>query len=465
MGSKPPLGFAFALAWRSAAIGLLAFAGLLALQHGFYATTLVLAGLIVLTGLDIARRAKATDRMLAAFIDGLNTAGAEWPTPPLIGLPEVARAMAQAKGRTIGRHVQASTAGDYMQSLVDSVTAVLLVIEGEGPPAGVNLAARRMAGHEQGALGLAVALGPDALARISALRPGTSNIVRLADGGARLASCSGFNAPGSAPRRLIALQRLEGDLDAVQLKSWRDLVRVISHELMNSLTAICSLAETGADLLRKGQADGPAVAEAVEIIGRRSSGLMDFVERYRRVADLPEPRLEPLAAADLVATVDRLMGGLMAEAGVAYGSRITPEGLTMSADRNLIEQAIINLLKNALEATAGRETPLVRLSVSLDPDGIGIEVSDNGPGLPPRAQDALFVPFFTTKPGSSGIGLTLARQIALAHGGRLEYLGGRDGASFRLLLSQSPAPGERPTQPDKAKGPDLAIWPPLVWWS
>jgi signal transduction histidine kinase len=177
------------------------------------------------------------------------------------------------------------------------------------------------------------------------------------------------------------------------------------------------------------------LADALDVIARRSAGLMHFVERYRRLTDLPAPEVSRLRAADLAASLDRLMAPMMREAGVDYASVVTPPQLAFQADPDLLEQALINLLKNALEAVRGRPGAAVRLGIRLEENHLALIAEDNGPGLPEGEPEAVFVPFFSTKEGGSGVGLTLARQIALAHGGRLEAQarpGG--GAAFRLLL-------------------------------
>jgi len=210
---------------------------------------------------------------------------------------------------------------------------------------------------------------------------------------------------------------------------------VLAHEMMNSLTPILSLSETLKSRLPRSAA-GKALGADLEVIARRSAGLMNFVERYRRLTDLPPPEMARTRAAELAASLDRLMGPLMAEAGVDYASAVTPKALAFEADAELLEQALINLLKNALEAVRERKGAAVRLAIRLDDEALlALVVEDNGPGLPADDPDAAFVPFFSTKPGGSGVGLTLARQIALAHGGKLEHSarpGG--GAVFRLVL-------------------------------
>ena len=176
------------------------------------------------------------------------------------------------------------------------------------------------------------------------------------------------------------------------------------------------------------------------MIARRSAGLMSFVERYRRLTDLPAPEPRPVRAGEVAAGLDALMAPAMAEAGVDYASVVSPSGLAFSADPELLEQALINLLKNALEAVRGRDGAAVRLGLRLEDSGeTAIVVEDNGPGLPQGDPETVFVPFFTTKAGGSGVGLTLARQIALAHGGQLTVAANAPrGAVFELSLPERP---------------------------
>ncbi|MDB5425653.1 MAG: histidine kinase, partial [Phenylobacterium sp.] len=253
---------------------------------------------------------------------------------------------------------------------------------------------------------------------------------------AMLAQVSGFTTGGGA-RRLIALQSVAGDLDAVEIKAWQVLVRVLAHEMMNSLTPICSLSESIAGRLREaptGAADAELI-EAAEVIARRSEGLMHFVERYRRLTDAPATVKTATPAAELVRRLDRLSAAMIGEDPIAYSSAVRPSRLTLHADADLLEQAAINLLKNAVDAVRGRPDAAVRLELALEEDHVALSIADNGPGLPADDPEGAFVPFFTTKAGGSGIGLSMARQIAIAHGGRLEYRPGKpNGAVFRLTL-------------------------------
>jgi two-component system nitrogen regulation sensor histidine kinase NtrY len=436
MGSSRQQGagrFALGAALRAVAIGALAFGALMAGERHLWATALVQVAALLLIGLDLARSAAAADRLLAQFVEGLTAEGNERPAPQP-GLRQAAGAIERAFDRLAAARADRQRRIDHLEALLDNVAAALLVLDDAGQVVSANRAARQNLGATAGALAAVAAFPPATAVRLRSLPPGAREIIRLADGQAMLAQAASF-ATGGRRLTLVSLQRVAGELDAVELKAWQDLTRVLAHEMMNSLTPILSLSESlGARLKAKG-ARPAALADDAAVIARRSERLMHFVERYRTLADLPAPELAPIKAAELAGNLDRLMAPMMAEAGVDYASRVSPPRLSLSVDRELIEQALINLLKNALEAVRGRDAPAVRLAIRLDETQLALVVEDNGPGLPQDDPETAFVPFFTTKPGGSGIGLTLACQIALAHGGRLEHAarpGG--GAIFRIWL-------------------------------
>ena len=431
MGSSRALPFAAGVAVRAALIGALAFAAVaLAAWPHYYATAAILLGVAVLVGLDLARSAAGADRTLAQFVDGLFAEGYDRPGRKG-GAGRLGAAIDRALGELAALRAERQRRVDYLQALIDTVAAAVLVTTQDGRIEFANRAAAQRLG-EAPTLGALPALGAAAGAQLAAAPLGSRLVLTLADGRRALASVGAF-ASAAGPRRLIALQSLAGDLDAVEQEAWRDLTRILAHEMMNSLTPICSLAESLAAMGESG--DAAALAEAVEVIGRRSASLMSFVERYRRLAELPAPERAPIDAARFVAGLDALIGALAAERGAHYEGAVEPPDLAFAADPDLVEQAVINLLKNALDAVAGRPDGRVRLIIRGEAGGAAITVVDNGPGLAPSEAEAAFTPFFTTKPGGSGIGLSLARQIALAHGGRLEHRPAKGGgAAFQLLL-------------------------------
>jgi nitrogen fixation/metabolism regulation signal transduction histidine kinase len=421
------------VAVRATFIGIAAFGAAMAVAAHYYATAVVLAVLILIVLADLVRSVGATDRLIAQFIDGLTAEGHERPAPRL-GLQNAARAIDAALARLGASRAERQRRIDHLEALTDNVAAALLVTDGMGQIVTANRAARQGLGAQAGPIGSVPALSPETAQRLVELAPGARAILRLRDGRAVLAQVALFTAAARS-YRLVSLQNLASDLDAVELKAWQDLVRVLAHEMMNSLTPVCSISESLVSRLRSGPVAREEAAEAVEIIARRSGGLMSFVERYRRVTDLPRAEKTRLAAMDLVRSLDGLLAPMMAEAGVDYLSVVEPAGTVLNVDPDLVEQALINLLKNALEAVRGRPRAAVRLVCRIEDDQAVLIVEDNGPGLPEGDPETAFIPFFTTKAGGSGVGLTLARQIALAHGGRIGHAprpGG--GATFRLWL-------------------------------
>lgn len=220
-----------------------------------------------------------------------------------------------------------------------------------------------------------------------------------------------FRAEGRA-HTLLVISDLSRALREEERVAWQRLLRVLGHELNNSLAPIRSMAETLASMLAREPlpADWHEDARAgLAVIAKRADGLARFMARYTELAKLPPPTRKPVELASLVERIAALEPGwpLTIAGGPAC---------TLEIDPDQIEQALINLLRNAADAV--RETGGgMQLAWSLDPGGVRLQIRDDGPGLPPS--ENLFVPFFTTKPGGSGIGLVLARQIVEGHGGSL----------------------------------------------
>jgi signal transduction histidine kinase len=230
------------------------------------------------------------------------------------------------------------------------------------------------------------------------------------------------------------VEPVQGALDAVELGTQTDLIRVLSHEILNSLTPVTSLAGTTAVLLGEEEPDLAEARLAVLTLARRAEGMRRFIDSYRLVARLPEPRPRQFAAAPFARELERLFRVEWLEHRLDVS--IDP-GLTLTADPDLLAQLLINLLRNAAQATASGAGPLVRLAMREGAsDGQVISVEDNGPGVPLDARRDVFLPFFTTRKQGTGVGLNVARQIAVAHGWRIE-VGESDlgGAALRLFTT------------------------------
>jgi nitrogen fixation/metabolism regulation signal transduction histidine kinase len=391
---------------RTALLGALCWliTALLAQTH-YFATALVLLGIAALVAVGLAHRLTSLAR------------------------PAAAAQPAHQPALELSREL------DHAQALLDTVPAVLLVLEGSRVVY-LNRAARALARESVSSLAEIPALGP-AAAQMQAMRPAAREIVRLADGSAAYVSCAQYSAPGAAPRRLLALQRIAGELDAVEAKAWGDMARVLAHEMMNSLTPIASLSESLEQLLQSREGE-EELAAALEVIRRRSHGLMSFVERYRAVVELPTAAPRPVALKPFVDAIERLMSATFRERGIDFTASIVPQDMNASADAELLEQAVINLLRNAVEAVEGTAAPRIEVACRRSGGEISIEVHDNGRGLPDVEPGKVLTPFFTTKAGGGGIGLAVARHVALAHGGQLNVRPrAAGGATFSMVLPAS----------------------------
>ncbi|TFW29406.1 ATP-binding protein [Massilia arenosa] len=227
--------------------------------------------------------------------------------------------------------------------------------------------------------------------------------------------------------RLVALMPVESELEAEALKAWQQLVHVLTHEIMNSLTPVASLSHTAFDLLDelRGQAPHDAVqdlATAMDAIGRRADSLVAFVGSYRSLANLPQPRPELMRMADVFARVEALVGEGWRARGGAVTFQSDPSTLELRADPGQLEQALINLLKNSAEATADLLHPQASVRARLARGTrLRIEVTDNGPGVPDELSTQIFTPFFSTKKHGTGIGLAMVRHLVHANGGTVRY--------------------------------------------
>jgi two-component system, NtrC family, nitrogen regulation sensor histidine kinase NtrY len=225
---------------------------------------------------------------------------------------------------------------------------------------------------------------------------------------------------------LVSLQNIVNELEEQEIIAWQKLIRVLTHEIMNSVAPITSLAETVSTLLadelpqtdRERDEILSDVRHAISTIARRSAGLLVFVENYRTLSRIPEPNFSIIAVEGLVSDIIRLFEKDAAEKGVRLEQRVESSFLDITADRTLMEQVFINLVKNGIQASSSGGC--VTIHVLQSPTGrVIIEVSDIGTGIAEEVIDKIFIPFFTTKPDGSGIGLSFVRQALLKHSATL----------------------------------------------
>jgi two-component system nitrogen regulation sensor histidine kinase NtrY len=246
---------------------------------------------------------------------------------------------------------------------------------------------------------------------------------------------------------LVSLQDISSELEEKEIESWQKLIRVLTHEIMNSITPISSLAQTVREIMLEEkleqivlrpleQEDLDNIANALDTIQRRSQGLLNFMELYRNLTRIPRPNFRYVSVKELVLRVRQLMLPRFEKDKIQFHLLINPEQLMLTADPDLIEQVLINLMLNACDAVKENEQSWIKLEAVSNNNGrVSIEIKDNGSGITPDLLDKIFMPFFTSKRSGSGIGLSLSRQIMHLHKGTIivkSHPG--DGASFTLIF-------------------------------
>jgi nitrogen fixation/metabolism regulation signal transduction histidine kinase len=241
--------------------------------------------------------------------------------------------------------------------------------------------------------------------------------------------------------RLIALHNIRTELQARELEAWQNLTKVLRHEIMNTVTPIVSLSETMKDIIeidlqtvidpqqKSGVED---LKNAIHTVINRSKGIMNFVNAYREFTNIPVPNLSEVLVSTLFQNVQALY-----ETRHSQSIRFDIiQDFTILADPDQIEQVLINIIKNAIEATEKTQNSMITIKAFMDHQAKSIEVCDNGEGVNPEDSEKIFVPFFTSKPSGTGIGLSLSRQIMQMHGGTLEYLPNKpEGSKFVLIFN------------------------------
>ncbi|MEQ9592941.1 MAG: ATP-binding protein [Cyclobacteriaceae bacterium] len=229
--------------------------------------------------------------------------------------------------------------------------------------------------------------------------------------------------------KLISINNIQSELDEKEMEAWQNLVRVLTHEIMNSVTPISSLAGMlEGELKTHLDEDIPTFKKeefedmhlSIQTINKRSAGLIQFVREFKSLSQIPQPNLVSVNVKALLEQIVLLHKKELMDNNIEVQVEIEPEDLTISADKHMIEQVIINLLKNGMQAFSNQEKKKMTLSGFLDEKTRPvISVKDNGDGIEPDALESIFVPFFSTKKTGSGIGLSLSKQIMRQHEGRI----------------------------------------------
>lgn len=344
----------------------------------------------------------------------------------------------QAFNRVIARFRDARAERDvqagYLELVVKHVPVPFIAARADGSLTLVNNPARRLTGMPAlSELEQLSELDPDLPGQMLAIEAGRQQLLqsRLRGVPVELRISVSEIRLGDDVERLYSIENISGELTAREASAWRNLIRVLTHEIMNTLTPVTSLAQSTMGLLDESDAKED-VREAVQTIARRSEGLMNFVLRYRELLNVPQPVLAKVSVAETLHSIETLMSSELD--GVQVVVDATPTSLEVTADSALLDQVLVNLVRNGLDAMDASSKPRLELKGRLDFGRVVISVKDNGPGIDAETLEQIFVPFFTTKRHGNGIGLSLCRQIIIAHGGEIAVESDTGGTIVNLVF-------------------------------
>ena len=413
---------------------LLAFAGLR--LHLEISATLLLAVLVAQVW-DLIRYVERSNREVASFLAAIrqDDFSQSYPTDGRGGSHDALRRQMTTVVDVFRRvRSEREESFHYLRTLVRHVEIGLIVVADDGSVELINPAAKRLLG-----VGAARHIreverhSSELAAAISEIPPRGRSLLKLDrdTGTAELTLAATEVRIGGRSLKLISLHDIARELDERELEAWQQQAQVLNHEIANSIGPIASLATTARGLLHdlesepggdiRPRLESDPLSDLHEIVGvivRRSQGLVRFTEEYRRLTRLPRPRIREVRLRRLLDGVKQLLLARPEIGSLRVTIGVDPPELELMADGELVEQALLNIGLNAVQALQGQEDGTIELRAGLGEGGrIVIRVADNGPGISEAALGKVFVPFFSTKAEGSGIGLSLARRIVKMHGG------------------------------------------------
>lgn len=420
--------------------------------EGYHATTLIALTILALQSLFLVRFVSKTNTELVRFLDAARHAdySQRFDMPSLgSGFGELGSAFTDILERFQKMRNEQAEQQRHLQAIVEHVPVPLISIRSDYSLTLWNNAARKLFGaNHVTKLSDLMPFGKEFAEHLSTVKAGERRLVTFTVDGMeqQLSILASHILLTNSQETLVSMQNIQSELDGAQLQAWQDLVKVLTHEIMNSITPVASLAKTTVDLVADCQLQAvtyPELSEdlqdisaAVETVARRSDGLIQFVSSYRQLTGLPTPNKTNVQVATLFQQSCSLATQHWNMKSIQLEVNIVPNELEVSGDQGMLEQVLLNLLKNAEHAVQTCPSPKVTLLAFLNRRGhVVMEVSDNGQGIPKEVANNMFVPFYTTKPHGSGVGLALTRQIMLAHGGTIKYSEvKKGGAAFKLTF-------------------------------
>lgn len=410
-------------------------------QTHLYVTSSILATATILQIIALIRYVEKTNRDLTRFLESVKHADfSQSFSPQGLGssFDELKKAFREITEKFHQIRFEKEEHYNYLQTVVHHIGIGLVVFRSDGNVDLINSSAKRLLRIGTTGLNdlknvqLLETKYPELYQKLTQAKPGQTSLIKIQQDNELLQLAVNVMDFRMRDQKytLASIQNIQNELEEKEMEAWQKLIRVLTHEIMNSMTPVTSLASTANDLLDglvKNESAAPAknetvkdIRSALQTIQSRSQGLMHFVEAYRNLTRIPTPHFKILPIKELFGRIEKLMHQQAVSKGIHFSVSVEPESLEVTADPELIEQVLINLLLNAIQALENKTVARIELTAGLDENGhIVMKVRDNGPGISQEAIDKIFIPFFTTKPEGTGIGLSLSRQIMRLHRGTL----------------------------------------------
>ena len=402
-------------------MGVVAIAAYLFYQHSLYFclffSLMIMAGIIIY----ICQWQYKTTRMISRMIEGIRYAdfslsfSTQHKTRTEQRLAqEINNVVAEFRTRLSENEERYQ----YYETLLNTVDSSLLVVDSQCNIHWMNRAAMQdLCGYRIHSVRELALLNSDFPTIILSLQPGEIKTVRIHKGDIiqELAvTVSEYSAQHGTELRLVNLKNIHAVLEENEMEAWQKLIRVLTHEIMNTIAPIISLSQT---LSTYPDINEKAV-RGLRIIQAQSERLLQFTESFRHLSYLPKPEKKLFSLTATLQNLRELLSGDFKESNIIFTLTCEPKTIYMKGDENQLSQVLLNLLKNSMQALEGKEKGRISIHAQQD-EHISIDIADNGPGIPPELQEKIFIPFFTTKSEGSGIGLSLCKQIIRLHDGHL----------------------------------------------
>ena len=405
-------------------------------RPGMWVTAVIIGVILILQLLDLYQFISRTNRKLTRFMESIKYSDfiSGFSSDNQLGqsfkdlnkaFNEVLEAFRKARSEK-EEHWQ------YLNTVVEHVKTGLLSFDEDGNISLMNATAGQfLQGPKLRNLEELIERKPRLYKAIFDLPPGKSTLYKEGNNLQLSINATQINLQGKK-FKLVGLQNIQTELQSKELEAWQNLTRVLRHEIMNSITPIASLSSTMKDILVEdldkenshyelNEETVDDLQEGLNTIEDRSQGLIKFIDAYRDYTTIPSPKVKRISLKDLLDHVALLMKVELRKAGVNFVCETHPPSLEFTADEEQIGQVLINLVKNAIEAVTETTSPKIELLGKTDDENnVMIIVKDNGQGIIREALEKIFIPFFSTKEGGSGIGLSLSRQIMQMHHGTLD---------------------------------------------